>query len=145
MVFHPISDAAEDALGDVLCEEGHASGLTYGVGEKASDGRAEGGDGYEEEEVGVGGGEEDQEDVGDAGEGERDEGAVDCGDGEQADEAEVAEEVDEAVVGWGRGGLEDEERGRGGERGAHAGYMTLAGRAGMRGISFYADKLEIYA
>ena len=112
MVFHPISDAAEDALGDVLCEEGHASGLTYGVGEKASDGRAEGGDGNEEEEVGVRGGEEDDEDVGDAGERKRDEGAIDCRDGEQADEAEVAEEVDEAVMGWGRGGLEGEECGR---------------------------------
>ena len=65
----------------------------------------------------MGGGEEDEEDVGDAGDGEGDEGAIDCGDGEQADDAEVAKEVDEAVmggvVGWSRGGLQGEECGRG--------------------------------
>ena len=104
VVFHPVGHAAEDALRDVLSEEGHAAGLTDGVGEEASDGRAEGGDGDEEEDVGVGGGEDDEEDVGDAGDGEGDERAVDCRDGEQADEAEVAEEVDEAVMGGGRVG-----------------------------------------
>ncbi len=117
MVFHPGSDAAEDVFRDVLFEEGHASSLTDGVGEEASDRGAERGDSDEEEEVGVGGGEDDEEDVGDAGDGEWNEGAVDCRDGEQADDAEVSEEVDEAVMGgvmgWSRGGLQGEERGRG--------------------------------
>ena len=117
MVFHPGGDTAKDVFGDVLFEEGHASRLSDGVGEEASDRGAKGSDGDEEENVGVGGGEDDEEDVGDAGDGERDEGAIDCGDGEQADDAEVAEEVDEAVmggvVGWSRGGLQGEECGRG--------------------------------
>jgi len=114
VVFHPGGDAAEDAFGDVFFEEGHAAGLADGVGEEASNGRAEGGEGDEEKDVGVGGGVDDEHDVGDAGDGEGDEGAVDCGDREQADEAEVAEEVDEAVVGVGSGGrcvLEEEKRG----------------------------------
>ena len=114
MVFHPGGDAAENSFGDVLLEEGHAAGLADGVGEEASDGGAERGDGDEEEDVGFGGGEDDEEYVGDAGDGEGDEGAVDCRDGEQADEAEVAEEVDEAVVGGMRGGrgLDGQECGR---------------------------------
>ena len=121
VVFHPFGDAAEDAFGNVLFEEGHAAGLADCVGEEASNGGAESGDGDEEKDVGVGGGEDDEEYVGDAGDGEGDERAVDCGDGEQADEAEVAEEVDEAVVGGVRGGccLEGEERGGRCEGDAH--------------------------
>jgi len=121
VVCHPVGHAAEDSLGDVLLEEGHTAGLTDGVGEESSDGRAQGGDGDQEKDVGVGGGEDDEEYVGDAGDGEGDERAVDCGDGEQADEAEVAEEVDEAVVGGVRGGccLEGEERGGRCEGDAH--------------------------
>ena len=61
VVFHPGGHAAEDAFGDVFFEEGHAAGLTDGVGEEASDGGAEGGEGDEEEDVGVGGGEDDEE------------------------------------------------------------------------------------
>lgn len=143
MVFHPFGDAAEDAFRDVLFKEGHATGLTDGVGEEASDGRAEGGDGDEEEDVGVRGGEDDEEDVGYAGDGEGDEGAVDCRDGKQADDAEVAEEVDEAVVGvcgWSCGSLDGQECGqdcrRGCERYAHAVDMTLAGTRVFRGNFF---------
>ena len=40
VIFHPVGHAAEDSLGNVLLEEGHAAGLTDGVGEEASDGRA---------------------------------------------------------------------------------------------------------
>jgi hypothetical protein len=114
---------------------------------EASDGRAEGGDEDEEEDVGVGGGEDDEEDVGDAGDGKGDEGAVDCRDGEQADDAEVAEEVDEAVMGGvlrrGRRQPEGEERGRVGvkERPMLV-DMTLAGCGVLRENYFYADKLD---
>jgi len=98
VLFHPGGDAREDAGGDVFFEEGHATGLTGCVGEAASDGGAEGGDGDEQDGVGVAGGVEDQHDVGYAGDGERDEGAVDDGDEEEADEAEVEEEMHDAVM-----------------------------------------------
>jgi hypothetical protein len=153
VLFHPGGHAAEDAFGDVLFEEGHASGLTGGVGEEASDGGADGGDGDEQDGVGVAGGVEDQHDVGYAGDGERDEGAVDDGDEEEADQAEVEEEMDEAVMdGVGRhlrwlgerGWQGDEERGKdrragrgsgrraGWEGQTHAVDMTLAGYAVFR-------------
>jgi hypothetical protein len=141
--FHPGGDAGEDGGGDVLFQEGHASGLTGGVGEEASDGRAEGGDGDEEDGVGVGGGVEDEHDVGDAGEGEGDEGAVDDGDEEEADEAEVQEEVHEAVmrgVGRGlRGGGEREESGEWRERDAHAGEYDVSWWGRVAGKKFWAS------
>lgn len=100
VLFHPGGDAGEDALGDVLLEEGQAASLTDCVGDEAADGGAEGGDGDEQDGVGVRGGVDDQHDVGDPGDGERDKGAVDAGDQEEADETEVDEEVHEGVVGW---------------------------------------------
>jgi hypothetical protein len=140
VVFHPVGDAAEDVFGDVFFKEGHAAGLTDGVGKEASNGGAEGGDGDEEEGVGVSGGEDDEEYVGDAGDGEGDEGAVDCGDGEQADDAEVAEEVDEAVVrcvmGGSGGGLDGEERGRCCEGYAHAVDYDVSGLRRVSGNFF---------
>ena len=77
VLLHPGGDALEDAGGDMLFEEGHATGLAGGVGEEASEGGAGGGDGDEQDGVGVAGGVEDDHDVGDAGDGEGDEGAVD--------------------------------------------------------------------
>ena len=126
VVLHPLGDAGEDAGGDVLFEELHATGLTGGVGKQASEGGADGGDDDEEDGVGVAGGVEDEHDVGDAGDGERDEGAIDDGDEEEADEAEVEEEEHDDVGGL-RGGRAEGGEGRegGGER-EHAGDMTLA-------------------
>jgi hypothetical protein len=143
--FHPGGDAGEDAGGDVLFEEGHASGLTGGVGEASSDGGAEGGDGDEEDGVGVAGGVEDEHDVGDAGDGERDEGAVDDGDEEEADEAEVEEEVHEGVMDGVRGrsrGLEREEGREWGGGETHAGDMTLVGRGESREKSLKVGQVK---
>ena len=145
VLFHPGGDAFEDAGGDVFFEELHAAGLTGCVGEEASDGRTDGGDGDEEDGVGVGGGVEDEHDVGYAGDGERDEGTVDYGDEEEADEAQVDEEVEDGVLRGVmrlRGGETDGEGGREGEVAQiHAGDMTLARMEGTRGKCFYADKL----
>jgi hypothetical protein len=136
VLFHPDGDAFEDARGDVFLEEGHASGLTGGVGEEAADGGAEGRDGDEEDGVGVGGGVEDEHDVGYAGDGEGDEGAIDYGDEEEADEAEPEEEVDEGIVMRVLGLRGEEEEGDGGrgdvDAWAHAAVMTLAGKVGTR-------------
>jgi hypothetical protein len=98
VVLHPLGDAGEDVGRDVFFQELHASGVTGGVGEEASDRRTDGGDGDEQDGVGVAGGIENEHDVGDARDGERDEGAVDDGDEEEADEAEVEEEVHEAML-----------------------------------------------
>jgi len=137
VLFHPGCNAVEGALGDVLLEEGHATGGSGGVGGEASDGGSEGGDGDEEDGVGVGGGVDDDEDVGDAGNGERNEGAVDDRDKEEADEAEVEEEVHEAVVGSVLGPSDGQAEGEEGcEREAaetHAVVMTVARMRETRG------------
>ena len=53
-------DAFEDAGRGALFDEGHAAGLADLVGEPAAERGADGGDGDEEEGVGVAGGEEDE-------------------------------------------------------------------------------------
>jgi hypothetical protein len=140
VLFHPGGDAGEDALGDVLLEEGHASGLAGGVGDEASDGGAGGGDGDEEEGVGVAGGVEDEHDVSDAGDGEGNEGAVDDGNEEEADEAEVQEEVHEAVMRAWVSGLrrcgKREECGEWREREAHAGEYDVSWKREVAGKKF---------
>ena len=133
-MLHPAGDAGEDGFGDVLFKKRKAAGLTDGVREEAAERGADCGERDQEEDVGVGGGEDDEEDVGDAGDGKWDEGAVDRRDGQKADETHVAHKVHEAAVGVlsmgvrarGGDGLEDERRREGGERGCHAGDMTLA-------------------
>ena len=101
MFFDPVLHGFEEALGKVLLEEGHATGVGEYVREKAAERRAEGCEEDEEKDVGVVGGVKNDEDVGDAGDGERDEGTVDGGDEDEAGEAEVKEDVHHPVVGGG--------------------------------------------
>ncbi len=98
VVLHPVADAFEDARGDALFEEGHASGLADLVAEVSAEGRAGGGEQDEEEPrcragaamtmimmsvmPGMGSGTKER---------------VDDGDEEDAEDAEAEEEVEEGM------------------------------------------------
>ena len=110
-MFHPASDATEDALGNVFLEEGHTSLLGDDIGQVAAERGAGSCDGYEKNEVGVLGRVEDHHDVGYAGNGERDEGTVDNRDEKQADETEREEKVNEVTMATTTGMMRREKRG----------------------------------
>ncbi len=136
MAWRSIQEVATSSVRWETCflQEGHAACLTDGVGEESSDGGAEGGEGDEEEDVGVGGAAKTMRRMSvTPGIGRGDEGAVNCGDGKQADEAEVAEELKDAVVhgvclSSGGRGLDGEER-----RGARSVPEQRGPRPGWRG------------